>query len=114
MGKQSLDLMRGTLDLLILKILSRDAMHGYEISKRIGQQTESEIFVEEGALYPALRRMEERNLLSSEWGLSSNNREVKIYQVTPDGERQLKEQSAQWDRYVRAMERVLKTSGAVV
>ncbi len=111
-GKQSMDLMRGTLDLLILKILSAGSLHGYEISKRIREQTEAEIFVEEGALYPALRRMEERNWLTSEWGISSNNREVKFYLLSSEGKRQLKEQSVQWDRYVRAMDRVLKIAGS--
>jgi transcriptional regulator len=110
MGKQSMDLIRGTLDLLILKILSAGSLHGYEISKRIREQTESEILVEEGALYPALRRMEERNWLTSEWGISSNNREVKFYVLSNDGKRQLEEQSVQWDRYVRAMNRVLKVA----
>jgi PadR family transcriptional regulator PadR len=113
MGKESLDLMRGTLDLLILKVLSWGALHGYDISKRIQRQTKAEIGVEEGALYPALRRMEERNWLASEWGLSSNNREVKFYRLTGEGKRQLREQSAQWDRYVKAMDRVLKASGAL-
>jgi transcriptional regulator len=112
MGKQSMELMRGTLDLLILKILSREALHGYEISKRIREQTDEEILVEEGALYPALRRMEERGWLESEWVISSTNREVKCYLLSREGVRELEAQNAHWKRYVRAMEKVLKTAGS--
>ncbi len=108
MSRSSLDLMRGTLDLLILKILSRETLHGYEIIKRIQQFTRAELHIEEGALYPALRRMEEREWLKSEWGLSSHNREVKYYRLTGEGRRQLDEQTVTWDRYVKAMDRVLR------
>ena len=112
MGRSSLNLMRGTLDLLILRVLSRESLHGYEISKRIQQQMQEEIQIEEGALYPALRRMEEKGWLESEWGLSSSNREVKYYQLTSEGKRELKEQTATWDRYVKAMDRVLRMAEA--
>jgi transcriptional regulator len=112
MGQSSLNLMRGTLDLLVMKILTQDVLHGYEISRRIEQKMQEEIQIEEGALYPALRRMEERGWLESEWGLSDTNREVKYYRLTRAGKEELAGQQANWRRYVKAMDRVLRLAEA--
>jgi PadR family transcriptional regulator PadR len=111
MSQNSLGLLRGTLDTLILKTLSSGPMHGYEISKWVKQQTEDAIQIEEGALYPALRRLEKRGWLESEWGLSTTNREVKFYSLTGEGRMQLKAQVEIWNRYVRAMSHVLQPTG---
>ncbi len=114
MPQESLDLMRGTLDTLILKTLSWHPMHGYEISKWVRQKTGEEISIEEGALYPALRRLEKRGWLQSEWGLTGTNREAKFYTLTSEGRAHLRKQVETWNRYVKAMAVVLQASGARV
>ena len=83
------DLMQGTLELLILKTLSREQMHGYGIAQRIHQAVDDLLKVEDGSLYPALYRMEERGWIVSEWGLSENNRRAKFYKLTKTGRKQL-------------------------
>jgi len=110
MSRESLDLFRGTLDILILKTLSRRPMHGYEIAKWITTSSEAVIQVEEGALYPALRRLQAKGWLESEWGISETNREVKFYTITAEGRRQLLTQEDTWARYVHAMAAVLKAA----
>ena len=110
-NEDSLDVIRGTLDILILKTLSMGPKHGYEISKWIGQQTRTAIQVEEGALYPALRRMEKKGWLDSEWGLSDTNREVKFYTLTTKGQAHLQTEMESWNRYVEAMSFVLQAAG---
>jgi transcriptional regulator len=112
MSQESLELLRGTLDTLILKTLALGPLHGYEISKWIKQQTKDAIQIEEGALYPALRRLEKRGWLESEWGLSTTNREVKFYKLTREGHMQLQTQVETWDRYVKAMSYVLRPTGS--
>lgn len=102
------DLMQGTLELMILKTLSREQMHGYGIAQRIHQAVDDLLKVEDGSLYPALYRMEERGWIASEWGLSENNRRAKFYKLTRAGRKQLEAQSVNWERVSRAVTRVLE------
>ena len=104
------ELLQGTLDLLILKTLSAGAMHGYAIAQRIQERSEDVLIVEEGSLYPALYRMEEKNWIASEWGKSENNRRAKYYSLTKAGRRQLEEETALWERIHRAISLVLQTA----
>ncbi len=104
------DLMQGTLELLILKTLSREQMHGYGIAQRIHEVVEDLLKVEDGSLYPALYRMEERGWIASEWGVSENNRRAKFYKLTRVGRQQLAAQSVNWERVSRAVTRVLEAS----
>src|SRR6188508_353992 len=97
------DLLPGTLDLLILKAVSLGALHGYGVLLRIEQITDGALLVEQGALYPALFRLEHKAWLSSEWGVSDNNRRAKFYQLTAAGRRQLKSEAEGWQRLVDAM-----------
>jgi PadR family transcriptional regulator PadR len=107
MEKSSLDVVRGTLDVLILKTVSWGAMHGYAITEAILRQTEDALLVEEGALYPALHRMEAKGWIEAEWGLSDNNRRAKFYRLTPDGRRRLREEMKTWSHYAEAVNKVL-------
>ncbi len=109
MSKKSLALMKGTLDLLIMKTLSLGPLHGYEISKWIERKTGDAIQVEYGALYQALLRMEGKGWLQAEWRQSPTGREVRFYELTHGGRAQLEDQSESWDRYVTAMYTVLRT-----
>lgn len=109
MNDKSADLLQGTLDLLILKTLSRGAMHGYAIAEWIEQSSDEVLRVEEGALYPALHRLELRGLLDAEWGLSDNNRRAKYYRLTAAGRKQLAASRAHWGRLSMAVARVLTT-----
>lgn len=102
------DLLRDTLDMLILKTLDRGAMHGYGIAEYIHQQTDDALRVEEGALYPALHRLELRGLLGSEWGVSDNNRRAKFYKLTAAGRKQLAEETRHWGRMSAAIARILE------
>jgi PadR family transcriptional regulator, regulatory protein PadR len=102
------DLLRDTLDLLILKTLVRGQMHGYGIAEDIHAKSEDALRVEEGALYPALHRLELRGLLGSEWGLSDNNRRAKFYKLTAAGRKQLAEETAHWTRMSAAIARILE------
>ncbi|HKA00013.1 MAG TPA: PadR family transcriptional regulator [Candidatus Solibacter sp.] len=107
MERSSLDVIRGTLDVLILKTLSWGALHGYAITDMIQRQTDDAILVEEGALYPALYRMEAKGWIESEWGLSDNNRRAKYYTLTAEGRRQLRVEKQTWERYAEAVGKVL-------
>ena len=102
-----LDLVLGTLDFLVLRTLAWGPMHGYAIARSIKERSDDVILVEEGALYPALHRMERQGWVESEWGLSENNRRARYYQVTPRGRQQLRAEVAAWTRYVAAVGRVL-------
>jgi len=102
--------MQGTLELLILKTLSRKSLHGYGIAQQIHQAVDDLLKVEDGSLYPALYRMEERGWISSEWGASENNRRAKFYKLTKAGRKQLATQSENWERVSRAMVRVLEAT----
>jgi len=104
------DLLQGTLDLLILKTLVRGSMHGYAIAEHIEQTSEDVLRVEEGALYPALHRLELRGWLAAEWGLSENNRRAKYYRLTAAGKKQLSAATAHWARLTGAVARVLGTA----
>lgn len=105
---ESGDLLRDTLDLLILKTLARGEMHGYDIAEYIHERSQEVLRVEEGALYPALHRLEARGLLAAEWGLSDNNRSAKFYRLTPAGRKRLAEETAHWKRMASAIARILE------
>ena len=107
MSRKNLTILRGTLDILILRTLSSDEMHGYEISRRIGERSDAAFRVDEGVLYPALRRMEGEGWLSAEWGQTETGRDARFYTITSEGRTHLKEQLQMWKRYVRAMELVI-------
>ena len=102
------DLLQGTLELLVLKILADGRMHGFSIARRIERLTDDMLSVEEGSLYPALHRMERRGWLRSHWGASENNRKAKYYQLTRRGEKQLQEQENSWTDFARAVGKVLR------
>jgi transcriptional regulator len=109
MNEPSIRLLRGTLDVMILKALSWGPMHGYAISRWIADTTEETFAVQEGALYPALRRLEERKFLESRWDLSETGREARFYRLTTAGRESLKAEVRSWTRYVQAMSRVLQS-----
>ncbi|MEJ2501836.1 MAG: PadR family transcriptional regulator [Gemmatimonadota bacterium] len=111
---RSLDLIKGTLDVLILKTLSWGPMHGYAVSRWIRQASGEELAVEEGALYPALRRLERKGLLSAEWGETETGREARFYELTSAGRDALTEELGTWRRYVAAMARVLDAAEPAV
>ena len=104
------ELIPGTLDMLILKTVSRGAMHGYAIAQSIQEASRDVLRVEEGALYPALHRLEVRGLLRSEWGTSDNNRRAKYYRLTALGRRELDSETAYWARVAAAVTRVMQTA----
>ena len=104
---QNPNLVRGTLDLLILKALTWEPRHGYGISEWIEQVTDGSLLMEEGTLYPALHRLQGKGMLESEWGLSENNRRAKYYRLTPEGERYLTVEADSWARYTDAVARAL-------
>lgn len=106
-GERTLELMKGTLDLLILKTLSHGSLHGYGVSLAIRRVTGDTLQVDEGALYPALRRLEKRGLVEAEWKNSDTGREAKFYELTPAGIRELESELGKWTRYVEAMAQVL-------
>jgi PadR family transcriptional regulator, regulatory protein PadR len=100
----------GTLDMLILKALSRGPMHGYAVVQFIEQASRDVLRVEEGALYPALHRLEVRGVLAAEWGTSDNNRRAKYYRLTALGRRALEEEASYWRRVAAAVTRVMQTA----
>src|SRR5690349_25045989 len=106
-AEQDVDLIQGTLNVLILKTLSWGPRNGYAIAQWVREATEGDIELEEGALYPALHRMEHRGWLSADWGLSENNRRAKFYRLTPAGRAALRARTASWERLVSAVGRVL-------
>jgi transcriptional regulator len=103
------DVLRGTLDLLILKTLAREPMHGWGISQRIQQHSRSVLDVNQGSLYPALQRLELREWIDSEWRSTENNRRAKYYRLTAKGRRALGVETESWRRYVAAVEGLLAT-----
>lgn len=102
------DLLQGTLDLLILRVLNRESMHGWGIAERIEQLSKNVLSVGEGSLYPALYRMQEKGWIESEWGQSDNNRKAKFYRLTKTGRKQLEAEQEGWDRVAEAIAAVLK------
>ena len=108
MGIRQIDLLQGTLDLLILKSLSTGANHGYGIATRIHQLSDDVLKVEEGSLYPALYRMEEQGLIDSEWSMTENNRKAKFYRLTRKGRTAAQAEADGWLRLSSAVTRVLR------
>jgi transcriptional regulator len=107
MDHSKLEFFRGTLDVLILKALVWGPLHGYAITKLIRRQSDDALLLEEGTLYPALWRLENKSLLEAEWGLSENNRRAKFYSLTPQGRRQLRQETKTWQAYAEAVAKVL-------
>ena len=110
MTKPSEDLLQGTLDLLILKTLALEPMHGYGISLRIQQISQDVLRVQQGSLYPALYRLEQKGWIAYEWGSSENGRRAKFYRLSREGRRQLETQTESWERLSAAINRVLQTA----
>jgi transcriptional regulator len=104
------DLLQGTLDMLILKALTGGPMHGYAVVRWIQQTTDDALRVEEGSLYPALHRLEQRRWISSNWGLSENNRKAKYYKLTARGRKQLTAELSNWKRLNEAITKVMQTA----
>jgi PadR family transcriptional regulator len=104
-----MDLLHGTLDTLILKTLAAGRRHGYGIAKAIEDSTEAVVAVEEGSLYPALYRLERKELIEAEWGVSELGRRAKFYRITPRGRKALAAQTAEWARFAAALSRLLQT-----
>jgi transcriptional regulator len=102
------DVLQGTLDLLILRVLVREPLHGYGIGLRIEQVSNEVLRVEEGSLYPALHRMEQEGWIRASWGTSENNRRAKFYELTALGERQLEVEDEKWSRLTAAVRQVLR------
>jgi transcriptional regulator len=108
---QDLDLLRGTLDLLILKTLSWGPMHGLAVLRWIEDVSKQKLQIEEGALYPSLHRMEQKKWLDAEWGYTDRNRKAKFYRLSPLGRRQLTAELSKWSRYTEAVGHVLAAAG---
>ena len=106
MTRPPVSLLQGTLDVIVLKTLSWGPMHGYEIARWIHRVTDDVLNVEEGSLYPALYRMEDRGWIKADWGLSENNRRAKYYRLTPAGRRQLIEQTSTWSQFAVALGKI--------
>ena len=104
------DLLQGTLDMLILRALQLEPMHGFGISVRIRQMSDAVLQVEQGSLYPALYRLEDQGWIKSEWGVSENNRKAKFYSLTASGRRQLESETANWVKLSAAINLVLKAT----
>ena len=112
MARTPLDLLQGTLDVLILKTLSWGALHGYAVSRWIRERTEGVLTIEDAALYQALHRLERRKWIESEWGVSENNRRAKYYALTALGRKQLRDEESSWRMYARAVFQVLEARSA--
>jgi PadR family transcriptional regulator len=108
MARNALDLLQGTVDVLILRTLSWAPMHGYGVSRWIRERTEGVLGIEDAALYQALHRLERSGWIEAEWGLSENNRRAKFYQLTAEGRKQLRQEAATWRRYAEAVFKVLE------
>ena len=110
MPMSSLDLLHGTVAVLILKALTWGPMHGYDISRTIRQRSDGALGLEDAALYQALHRLEHKGWIEAEWGLSENNRRAKFYRLTNEGRRQLETEVTSWRAYVDAVSKVLETA----
>jgi transcriptional regulator len=104
------DALRGSLDLLILKTLSLSAMHGWGISQRVQQMSDGEFAMNQGSLYPALQRLEKDGLITSDWGVTDNNRQARYYRITATGRRALGREIESWKRFAAALDAVLRTT----
>lgn len=109
--KGRMDLFRGTLDMLVLQVLEAGGSHGYAIARAIQDFTDDVLAVEEGSLYPALYRMEERGLIASRWGRTDNNRRAKIYELTPEGRAHLAAERTNWAEFTDAVAKILPAQG---
>ena len=114
MAKQKAELLQGTLDMLILRVLTAGPKHGYAIVRQIQQSSGDMLVVEEGSLYPALHRMDRRGWIQAEWGLSESNRRAKYYRLTGSGRKQVQVESARWNRLVEAVAGVISFAGGEV
>jgi transcriptional regulator len=110
MGKNKIDLLQGTLDMLVLKALQLGPEHGFGISVLIRQMSKEVLQVEQGSLYPALYRLEDQGWIDSEWGTSDNNRRAKFYRLTELGRRRLEKERSEWEKLSSAINLVLKTT----
>jgi PadR family transcriptional regulator PadR len=110
MGTTPTDRLQGTLDLLILRVLRHERTHGWGIAQQIQQISRDVLQVNQGSLYPALSRLEERGWIEAEWGTSENNRRARFYTLTAAGRRQLTQETASWEEFVLAVTRVLQTA----
>jgi PadR family transcriptional regulator PadR len=106
------DLLAGTLDMLILRMLQAGSAHGLQIAQEIERRSDDVLLVEQGSLYPALHRLEARGWISSAWGVSDTNRRARFYQLTPDGKKQLTTESSRWNTLTQAVARAMRPSGA--
>ena len=109
MPKDKADLLQGTLDMLILRSLSVGELHGYGVIQRIRQLSDEMLHVEQGSLYPALYRIEQKGWVSSRWDVHETGREAKFYKLTKKGERQLRDETEQWERMTLAVQKILET-----
>lgn len=112
MAKPDVDVLQGTLDLLILKAVSLEPMHGWGIAQRIQQISRDALQVNQGSLYPALHRLEDRGWITARWGSSENNRRARFYRLTAAGRTQLTAERANWERFALAVQRVLQAETA--
>jgi transcriptional regulator len=112
MGQEKSDLLQGTLDLLVLKTLALEPMHGYGIAKRIQQISDDVLQVNQGSLYPALIRLQQNGWIRAKWGASEKNRRAKYYSLTPAGRKQLAAETENWERLAAAVFRLLQTQSA--
>jgi len=107
-SRKAADIMQGTLDVLVLQTLVAGPAHGHTIAQVIGRRSEDVLQVEHGSLYPALHRLEDRGWIASFWGTSEANRRARYYRLTPAGRQQLVSETSRWDRFVRAVNQVLR------
>ena len=107
----TVDLLQGSLDMLILKVLDLEEMHGWGISQRIQQTSDDVLQVTQGSLYPALHRLERKRLIASRWGTSDNNRKAKYYTLTNAGAKQVATEEANWTQYVDVVGRIISAAG---
>lgn len=110
MTDKKADLLQGTLDMLILKTLALEPVHGYGVAQRIQQISKDVLRVNQGSLYPALRRLERRGWIEAEWGESDNNRRARYYRLTKAGRKQLGEETREWERLAQAVARIMQTT----
>jgi PadR family transcriptional regulator PadR len=109
-SNDAVSLLQGTVDLLILRSIQREAAHGYAISRWVRERTDGVLAIEDAALYQALHRLEARKWIDADWGLSENNRRAKYYSLTPQGRRQLKEEVSSWKRYAEAVFKLIEST----
>jgi len=110
MARNDLEVLQGTLDVLVLKALATESRHGYAVAQWIRKTTHDALQIEDGALYTALHRMEKRGWLASEWGQSENNRKAKYYKITPAGRKHLKARTKTWSKYADAVSKILQSA----